>query len=130
MIDLFAGEKMVLAIFFLIAAFFWGIAGVYHLYLFWAARRVYKESGGNAAATKEISRAAVQTAYDNREVVKEVIVENKDTIKQVVVDNKDTIIDFAKEHKQEIAHAVIENRDVVNPWENAEVMNSVFSEKK
>jgi hypothetical protein len=130
MMDLFSREQMVLGILFLVSTALWSIAAFYHIWIFFEGRKAYKDAGGSAAATKQFGKAAVQTAYENKDTVKQVIVENKETIKQVVVENKDTIIDFAKEHKREIAAAAIENRDLVNPWENAEVMNSVFDNNK
>jgi len=140
MIELFGGEKMALGIMFLISTFFWGVTGFFSIYIFFEGRKEYKNAGGGTAATREFGKVAITAAYDNRETVKQVIVDNKeaikqvvvdnkDVLKQVVVDNKDTIYAVAKDHKKEILQAAVENKDVINPWENAEVMNSVFDSK-
>lgn len=140
MIELFGAEQMVLGVMFLISTFFWGVTAFFSIYIFVEGRKEYKSAGGSSAATREFGKVAITTAYDNRETVKQVVVDNKDAIKQVIVDNKDTlkqvvvdnresIVAFAKDNRKEIAQVALENKDVINPWENAEVMNSVFDAK-
>jgi len=69
----------------------WGAMAAYNLFLINSARIEYRNLGGNQAARREISREVVQGAYDNRETIREVIVDNKD----VIVDNKDVFVQAA-----------------------------------
>jgi len=121
-----------------VSTFMWIGIFVYSLWIFYQARLEFKSLGGAKAATKEFAKKGAQTAYDNRTLVKDVIVENKDTIKQVAIENKDAIIDFAKEHKQEIIQVAMDNKDVVQRvavenqdtiWANRDVISSVFDSK-
>ncbi len=75
-------------------------------------RVFYNQVGGNEAAKKEFGQIAVQTAYDNRETIKQVAIDNKDTIKQVAIENKDVIIDFAKENRQ----VVVQGNATAGSW--------------
>jgi hypothetical protein len=83
MAEIFSGEKMVLGIFYAISAFLWTACALFNVYLFIQGRREYRELGGTRAAMNDMSKTAVQTAYDNRDTLKQVVVDNKDTIKQV-----------------------------------------------
>jgi len=139
MVSCYSDSKLVLGAIATVSTFMWIGVFVYSLWVFYQARKEYKSLGGTKAATKEFAKRGVQTAYDNRGYVKEVIVENKETIKQVALDNKDAIIDFAKEHRQEIAQVAMDNRGLVTRvamenkdtiWENKEVVASVFENPK
>jgi len=72
MAETFSDEQMVLGIFYAISGFLWGALAMFNIWLFIKGRREYKEMGGNRAALKEAGSTAVQTAYDNRETIKEV----------------------------------------------------------
>jgi len=104
---------------------------------YYQARLEFKRLGGAQAAGKEFAKKGVQTAYDNREFVKEVAVESGTAIKQVAMENKDTIINFARDHRQEIAQVVVDNKETVarvamenqdTIWQNKDVISSVFDE--
>jgi hypothetical protein len=135
MVYSFSDSKLVLGILGAVATFMWIGIFVFNLWIFYQARREFKSLGGAKAAGKEFAKTSVQTAYDNRGAVKQVIVDNKDTIKQVAIENKDAIIDFAKTHKDDIIDFASENKEVVtrvameNPdlmWENRDAISSVF----
>jgi len=137
MVSTFSDSKVVLGVVVAINTFLWIGVFIYSLWMFYLARIEFKALGGAKAASKEFAKRGVQTAYDNRTVIKEVIVENKDTIKQVAMDNKDTIINFAKDHRQEIMQVATDNREVVarvamenqdTIWENREVVANVFEQ--
>jgi len=139
MVSCYSDSKLVLGVVATVSTFMWIGVFVYSLWIFYQARGEFKALGGAKAASKEFAKKGVQTAYDNRGYVKDVIVENKETIKQVALDNKDAIIDFAKEHRQEIAQVAMDNREVVTRvamdnrdtiWENREVVASVFENPK
>jgi len=139
MVSTFSDSKVILGVIATISTFLWIGVFIYSLWIFYQARLEFKHLGGAKAATSEFAKKGAQTAYDNRTVIKDVIVENKDTIKQVALENKDTIINFAKEHRQEITQFAVENKDVVarvalenkdTIWENREVVASVFEEPK
>jgi len=135
MISMFTDSKLILGVLAAISTFMWIGVFCYSLWVFYQARLEFKYLGGARAATKEFATRGAQAAYENRGLVKDVIIENKDAIKQAAVENKDVIINFAKEHKQEILQVASENKDVVarvamdnkdTIWENREVVSSVF----
>jgi len=139
MLNAFSDKNSVLGLLCLSCTILWVITIVYQVMIFFSARREYTLVGGGQQATKEISKQAITTAYDNRETIKQVAVENKDTIVQFAKDNKDTVIDFAKEHRQEITQVVYDNRETVTKiavenkdtvWENRDVVRSVFEENQ
>jgi hypothetical protein len=141
---------LVLGIMCLVAALIWVLNVVYGVLLIFEARRRFSGQAEPKQVFQEVSGAAVKTAYDNRQAIKQVVVDNKDTIKQVIVDNKenikqfavdnkDVVIDFVKENKAEIKQVVIENKETVARvavenkdlvWENKDVISSVFDTSK
>jgi len=139
MVTTFTDSKIVLGVLAAISTFMWIGVFVYSMWLFYQARGEFKSLGGAGAATKEFASRGAKAAYDNRGLVKEVIIENKEAIKQVAIDNKDALINFAKEHKQEIlqvasdskdvvARVAVENKDTI--WANRDVVASVFDDGK
>jgi len=137
MLDAFTNDSIALGAMFGISFALWLILVIYNVWFFNQARIEYRDLGGSKAATKEIGRSAVNTAYENRENIKEFAVEHKDTIKQVAIENKDAIIDFAKENKDTIAKVAYDNRqtigrEVVNNqdalFENKDFVDSMFQD--
>jgi len=139
MVTAFSNEQLIMGILGVLATFGWVGLFIFNLWLFYQARREFRNLGGSAAATKEFAKGSVQAAYDNRGAVKQVIVDNKDTIKQMATENKDVIINFAKDHKDEmvnfasenketVARVAMENQDAI--WENRDVVESVFDPRK
>jgi len=135
MVYAFSDSRLVLGVLAAVSTCTWVGVFFFNLWIFYQARKEFKNLGGATAATKEFAKTSAQVAYENRGAVKQVIVENKDTIKKVVVENKDTIIDFAKEHKDDminfasenkemVARVAMENQDTI--WENRDVVASVF----
>jgi len=100
-----------------ISMILWGIAVAYSTYLLMLVRKEYNGAGGLAAARKEATHAAAQTAYDNRETIKEVAWENRDVIKQVAVENKDLIMNVASENKGAVVQLAKDNPDLA--WQMA-----------
>lgn len=126
MVDAFSESDIILGSLIAISTFIWIALSVYNVAFMFHARREFSALGGAKAATKDFARQGAQAAYDNREVVKEVIVENKDTIKRVAVENKDTIIDFARENRETVARVAVDNKDTI--WENRDIVASVFDD--
>jgi len=140
MISMFSGKKSIpLGVMCALNWILLAVLIIYNISLFLSARREYAALGGTRAATKEMGKGAVNTAYENRQQIKQFAVDNKDVIKQVVVENKDTIIQFAKDNKDTIVDVVVENKDTIRNvavenkdtiWENRDMVASVFDSKK
>jgi len=137
MVETFNDNNMALGILAAVSTFLWIAVAIYNAFIFYSARLAYKDAGGHKQAAKQMTTAGVKTAYDNRQVIGEVIRENKDTIKQVAIENKDTIIQFAKDNKDTIKQVALENKDAIarvaienkdTVWENREVISSVFDD--
>jgi hypothetical protein len=148
MLKAFTEDNIALGTMFGICFGMWLLITIYNVWFFYQARMEYKNLGGSSAATKEVGKVAVNTAYENRgaikdfavehkETIKQVALENKDTIKQVALENKDVIIDFAKDNKevitqtfvenrQAISRAAVDNRDLI--FENQDVVSAVFED--
>ena len=77
-----AGHATTPAVFVGVAMTLWIIATAYGVYLLFLVRNEYNGAGGMKAAKKEATRAAAETAYDNRETIKDVAWEHRDEIKQ------------------------------------------------
>jgi len=137
MIQSFNDNSLPLGVMFAIATFLWAALIVYNISYFFQARRVYQGLGGNKMAGREFTRQTASYAYENRDVIAQVVSDNKDTIKRVAVENKDAIVDFAKENRQEITQVAVENKQTVAKvvmdnrdtiWQNQGVVDSVFSD--
>lgn len=135
MLDAFTSDLTILGVMFGISFGLWLLIFFYNVWFFNQARVMYKQLGGLRATTKEFTKSAVNTAYDNRGTIKDFAVEHKDTIKQVARDNKDLIFEVAQDNKEviaqvayenrgTIARAAVENKDMI--FENQDIVSNMF----
>lgn len=124
MVKIFADGKSVLGILAAISAVCWTAAVLYNIWTFYNARDVFRNLGGTRAAVKQGVQQGAKVAYDNREVVRDVVVDNKDVIVDFAKEHKEEIIDFARQNKDAVKQVIVENKDTI--WENRDVVASVF----